>query len=696
MKKHVIGYLHSHWDREWYREYEVFRCRLVRVFDNVLEMLEDNIIPSFYFDGQTAALLDYLEIRPEKEELVKKLVRAKKLFIGPFYCLVDEFLTDENCFRKNLELGLKTAREFGCEDFIGYFADTFGHSASTISILKEYGVNTAMVWRGCGDVPSEFEWSFDGNKINTINLIRGYFNDVFSTPRSMEEKAEFLKDNLDKISEKSGEVLLLPIGADHLGVEKNISEQINEINNYHEDYEIRLGSPFEYLKMVEKRFSQYSVEGELRDNSKTFILEGCYSSRLDIKQLNTKASYELELAENLVKLANEKSYDTLIDYAYKLLLKNQAHDSICGCSTDDVHNENIIRYKKISQIANTVIEEIRLKKGYNNTKIFNLSDKEYSGVITLKSTQNYPYQIIKTESGFDSNILYDTQKIPVTEDYTDIYTYLISCNNVPVGLSDISILEDETDVFVTDTQIGNSNIFLTVDNGTIKIGDKQVKLVDYKDNGDSYNTGYMENDCGIEGKILSSKVLIKGSVRSTLRVQVQVADDVMDVDISLDKNSTHLDFDINWVNTRKNHLLEFVVDTKSSIKSTMSEDFNNIIQRKFNPDYDVRANLPREKGKEVMANNAPMRRGVLANGIGIVTNGITQYEIYSTELRIPILRATGVISNPKNPARTTPAGPPIIVDDLQQLGKNNVSFSVFLGENLREMIDTVYHKCIVI
>ena len=48
MKKKVIAYLHTHWDREWYREFEVFRIRLLRVFDNVLNLLEQNKIPSFY------------------------------------------------------------------------------------------------------------------------------------------------------------------------------------------------------------------------------------------------------------------------------------------------------------------------------------------------------------------------------------------------------------------------------------------------------------------------------------------------------------------------------------------------------------------------------------------------------------------------------------------------------------------------
>ncbi|MFQ8626132.1 MAG: hypothetical protein ACLSA2_06510 [Candidatus Gastranaerophilaceae bacterium] len=91
MKKTVIAYLHSHWDREWYREYEVFRLRLLRVFDNILNLLENNKIPSFYFDGQVSALLDYLEIRPEMEEPVRKFIKEKRLFIGPFYTLLMNF-----------------------------------------------------------------------------------------------------------------------------------------------------------------------------------------------------------------------------------------------------------------------------------------------------------------------------------------------------------------------------------------------------------------------------------------------------------------------------------------------------------------------------------------------------------------------------------------------------------------------------
>ena len=242
MRKQVIAYLHTHWDREWYREYEIFRMRLLRVFDNVLYMLDNNKIPCFYFDGQVSALLDYLEILPEKETIVSMLIRTKKLFIGQFYCLVDEFLTDRVCFEKNLEIGMKTAIEFGCTDFIGYLADTFGHSQNIPDILREFGIDKAMVWRGCGDFPAEFKWC----GMDTVNLVRGYFQDIFSIKCPIEEKAELLKKNLDLLAEKSGLFILLPIGADHLGIPTDIEDQIAAVNEIlKEDYNIKLGSPFQ-------------------------------------------------------------------------------------------------------------------------------------------------------------------------------------------------------------------------------------------------------------------------------------------------------------------------------------------------------------------------------------------------------------------------------------------------------------------
>lgn len=646
MKKQVIAYLHTHWDREWYREFEVFRLRLLRVFDNVLDLLENNKIPSFYFDGQVSALLDYLEIKPEKEEIVRKLIAEKKLYIGPCYTLVDEFLTDKTVFEKNLEIGLKISKDFGCTDFIGYLADTFGHSQNIPKIFKIFGIDKCVVWRGCGDIPSEFTF----NGINTVNLIRGYFMDIFSAPMTIEQKAEWLKGNLDKIAEKSGDYLLLPIGADHLGVEPDIAEQIEKVNSLLDNYEIKLSNPFEYFELVKDNFKQFEWNDELRDNSKTFILQGSYSARLKLKQYNVKCTYLLEQADKLQKKYGEE-YNSIIEYAYKLLLKNQAHDGICGCSTDLVHRENITRYEKIIQIANTIIEELRLKYNFKTP--------------IMESKDLLPeYKVIGKHFGVENSLLYDTQKIPVTEDFTDIYTLKYS----PAVKPQINF----------EVKNGKINIAPLDKGGSATCGGGiSMEFFRFKDEGDTYNFGAVADDIGEKAEIYSFKNnIIKTSF----------------FDIQVEQNEELINFKIEWDNKLKNKLWQVKFNLKSPVTETYSEDLNSIIKRDFDPDYDMREHLPKVRGIEVKTNFAPMQRYVGTQGFGVITKGLTEYEVKGKSLLVTLLRSTGVISTPQNPSRSTPAGPPIEVPEAQQLGLNSAEFSVgfFEPENYQKYIDIVF------
>ena len=700
MRKQVIAYLHTHWDREWYREFEVFRLRLLRVFDNVLNLLSKNRIPCFYFDGQTSALDDYLEMRPENRDLILTLIKQKKLFIGPFYCLVDEFLTDKTVFSKNLEIGLKEAQKYGCKDFIGYLADTFGHSQNIPDILRDFGIDKCIVWRGCGDFPSEFSWC----GMDTVNLVRGYFNDIFSIKAPVEKKAELLKSNLDKIAAKSGNVLMLPIGADHLGVEIDIDDQIKAVNELlKNDYYIRLGSPFDYFKRVENRFKEFEWNDEIRDNSKTFTLQGCYSSRLDLKRENVESTYLLDLASRFVKQQREGAYDTTLEYAYKMLIQNQAHDSICGCSTDDVHSENLTRYKKIKQIANTIIDELKFKNHFEEKKIINLSDRYFSGVIEFKSSQIIEgYDKINFKKGFDKYLLTDTQRIPVTEDYTNIYTYLANVENLkPDEVEFLMPAISQSDLKLTNNSVENSFMRLSVETGRILINGIEFALIDFADLGDSYNFGPKADDNGTVLKVIRTKPVLNTSSRIALKIDFEGAWDVISLIVSLDKNTAFLRFKFDWINSQKNHLLTAAFNLNNPIREVFSEDMNLLIKRNFDPDYDIRKNLPTERGIEVKNNTAPMQRGFLideeGNNLGCVTKGLTQYEVFQNRIYIPVLRATGVISNPQNPARTTPAGPPIEVNSLQQIGKNTAEFYVFFGNHnaFNDVLNQVYNYIVV-
>ena len=693
MKKRVIAYLHSHWDREWYREFEIFRMRLLRVFDEILEALNKNLIPSFYFDGQVVALLDYLKIRPEKEENIRELIKKKKLFIGPFYCLIDEFLTSETLFRKNLEYGLNIAQEFGCTDFTGYLPDTFGHSAGVIKILKDYKINECLVWRGCKDLPSEFIWQDEnGTEINAINLIRGYFMDIFSADLGIEKKAEFLKNNLDKIARKSSNTLLLPIGADHLGIQKNIQDQIDSVNEYLDEYHIELGSVFDYINAIKNNYKT-KFQGELRDNTLTFTLEGSYSSRADLKRLNIICSHELSRAEKLVNFYNSNvKYDKLLEYSYKLLLQNQAHDSICGCSTDDTHQENLIRYKKILQITRTIISEIKFRKKLSG-KIVNLSNKSFSGVIKLEKYKPLKSDIkYKKRKGFPDYLLNDTNRIPITEDHQNIYTILEYVQDVPSANENKILPAQYTPIKATDKQIKGLVEIKVGKSINFSSNNKNVKIVlkDFKDNGDSYNRGPVKNDKGEVINILSSKLKFSSPLRCTLEVKYE---NNIKLELSLDANSLYPKFKYIINNKKKNHHLLMCLELDKDINETYSEDMNRIIKRNFNPNYDIRKNLPTQRGKEAQTNTAPCQRLVFANGIGAVLKGITQYEVFKKELRLSLLRSTGVISNPNNSSRTTPAGPPIETPDLQLIKTIEQEVWLFFGNKneLQKPINQIYN-----
>ena len=381
-----------------------------------------------------------------------------------------------------------------------------------------------------------------------------------------------------------------------------------------------------------------------------------------------------------------------------MLLQNQAHDSICGCSTEDVHNENLIRYKKIKQIANTILDELKFKNHFEEKKIVNLSGKPFSGIVEFSTVENLEgYDKIDYHKGFDSTLLTDTQRIPVTEDYTGINTYLAEVENVKSDVIDyIMPVAKPSDLNITEYGLENSYIFLKIEDGAIYINGIKMSLVDFADLGDSYNFGPKKNDNGNELKILRSKVILKTHLRVALKVDFEGVWDVISAIITLDKESTSLHFKFDWMNSQKNHLLNVKFELNQSIEEVFSEDMNTLIKRNFDSDYNIRENLPTTRGIEVKNNTAPMQRGLLIdeknNNLGIITKGLTQYEVYKNYLYLPILRSTGVISYPQNPARTTPAGPPIPVDSLQQIGRNVAEFHVFFGNQnaFEETLNKVY------
>ena len=108
----------THWDRAWYSPFQEFRIRLVKLFDRLLDMLDNQPeYKVFVFDGQTIVLEDYLEVRPENEERVRRYIEEGRIEVGPWYVLCDEFLVSGEAIVRNLLIGKHIAEDFGGRRF---------------------------------------------------------------------------------------------------------------------------------------------------------------------------------------------------------------------------------------------------------------------------------------------------------------------------------------------------------------------------------------------------------------------------------------------------------------------------------------------------------------------------------------------------------------------------------------------------
>lgn len=715
MKK-VYAYLHTHWDREWYREFEEFRLRLIEVMDDILKKLETKEVETFYFDGQTSAIEDYLEIKPDKKDVITSFIKQKRLFIGPYFCSTDSFLVDAESLIKNLQMGIKYSKDFGCDDFIAYHSDTFGHSAFIPEVVKYFNIPNAVFWRGLGELESEFLFK----DLKSTYLIEGYFHDYFSADLSYAKKAEFLKKTLDKIAQYSSDNILLPLGADHLACADNIKEQVKAVNKLLDGYEIILTDPFEYFKAVENNYKK-SIKGEFRDTKRNFILPGVYSSRIDLKQQNCRLQWELArktqpLQAVLSYFNKTKNFQDEVDYIYKQLIKNHAHDSIYGCGVDNVHKENKMRFLKVSEASGAVLNSVaRDIKNENELNVINLSNFNLNGALKIKTDKKldkkYNAQLISKTLGFPLQKVYSINQIPITEDYTEIYEYLIDLKGID-SFSTKTVtkneIQKESSLKISSTSIENDKIGLDIKNGKVNLTNKTTdetlcdffKIIDRADIGDSYNFGALKNDMPIYSKISGTKIKEQGKIRSILEINFEISipfkstkngrtktvkKHSIKMQAILENQNDFIEFKIDWKNKSLNHILQAELNMPESIKKTVSDDLTGYTQRDFDPDYDIYQHIPAPRGVELKLNVAPIQKSLLVQGTGIVTEGLQEYEVFQNNLRLTLLRATGIISNPKNPTRGTPAGPPLPTPDLQMLGENTARFAISFKDNISDL-----------
>ena len=361
----------SHWDREWYEPFQHYRFRLVDVLDAVIALLERDPAYRFYqTDGQSVVLEDYLEIRPERRERLKALLAAGRLQAGPWYVLPDQFLVSGESLIRNLLRGHQVVGEFGPPMKIGFVCDIFGHNSQMPQIFRGFGIDTAVVWRGTNfpTHPGLFRWrAADGSEVLTYAFEdRGYGHyqfDVRDAARTPAGKLDFDRAlaGLRKMvaferEHVPGDAILLFDGIDHVPPEPATSELLARARRA--GLRIQHSRLDDFFDAVRRQKLKLKVfKGELREPGErgNWVIPGVLSSRIYLKQHNARCEHRLlQWAEPFAAWASLLGHEYPAAYlrlAWKYLLRSHPHDSICGSSIDQVHQDMLYRFDQCWLIA---------------------------------------------------------------------------------------------------------------------------------------------------------------------------------------------------------------------------------------------------------------------------------------------------------------------------------------------------------
>ncbi len=413
-KSKPVAYVvpHTHWDREWRYPIWTNRVLLVRFMDHLLETLEaDTAYRCFVLDGQSVAIEDYLEARPENEARVRQEVEAGRLAIGPWYTLPDLYPLDGECLVRNLLRGVRVSEGFGRCLRIGYTTFGWGQTAQFPQLYAGFGfefIVTAKRVSAERAPKCEFLWeSPDGTRVLTTRLgeharanvflnaylpVRfgvDYFSDAYRY--TWGQGVTLHPARPDRAHEDHGKIdaepayhaervepgfraawaamdetavpdcRLLMDGSDFTDCQPILTRMIADANAAIDEIEFTHGTLEEYADELAKRIDTGAlpvVHGELRDGPAHACSGNALATRIYIKVLNKEAqNVLLRWAEPLCSAVAWQGAEyprRPLETAWTHLLKAHPHDSINGVTQDKTAEDTVGRIRQAVEIGQAV------------------------------------------------------------------------------------------------------------------------------------------------------------------------------------------------------------------------------------------------------------------------------------------------------------------------------------------------------
>ena len=544
MVKKVFVVPHTHWDREWFFTSDQAKVYLLKDLKDVLDHLEaSGQYGSFLLDGQSSLIEDYLNWRPQERNRVEKLVKEKKLILGPWYTQTDQYLASGESIINNLRIGMKQSDELGGHMNVAYVPDSFGQESSMPQIYQQLGIDDAVLYRGFSlddTKQSEFTWQGeDGSEISVFRMACGYFigGVVDETKLAQLMTEEPFKTVVDQASTDN---VLFPNGSDMAPLRFDLPEFIERLNQANKGkFTFEVASLEDYITAVKEAKPELRlITGEQDCGKDMRVHKSISSSRADLKALNTKLqNYLANVVEPVLALGSYFGlpYPTkTLEDLWKKMAKNAAHDSMGNCVSDRVNADIKARYQKVEDIA-TALVEVTLRQISTGVKndghpitltVFNTLPVERGGVVSKRiyspsrnfkiqdyNGQNIPFEITAVKDVTELITSSTIQLDPGQAIYLPEKVYQLDVNmqlaNIPAfGYKQLSLLSEQDQEIdlptrQTGTKIENEFYQISVNvDGSLDILDKlnnhlyqkQAILEENGDDGDSYNYSPAKQD----------------------------------------------------------------------------------------------------------------------------------------------------------------------------------------------------------
>ncbi len=747
---------HTHWDREWYYPYQRYRARLVGFFDLLLDILEsDPEYRHFLLDGHTILIEDYLEVRPDRRAAIERFARAGRLAVGPWYVIPDESLPSGEALVRNLLRGHRVAREFGGAMRVGYVPDPFGQIAHLPAIFRGFGIERCVFWRGTDAslTKGEFAWQApDGSEVLVVHMAGGY---GIASPFPVEEDA--FVERVEAIRALLGprsvsRAVLVMWGSDHIPPQRELSRLVRAANGRLADAELVHGSLPELFDEVESRLNGRRVlprrRGEFRSGQQAHLLPGVLSARMWIKQrtfaceqLLTRWAEPLALWSELLRARlgeawveppraagpssphphEPPSEAGLLDRAWRLLLENQPHDSICGCSVDQTHDEMRPRFDQCWQIGDDLAYEAMRRIGAQGPAervfVFNplagprtdfakavVPARDGLAPVALvdDAGRRWPCQPIESADPRPGRVTVGF----VAGDVPGFgyRTYEVEYGAHPAGRARRAATSAAP-------RIENEHFAVTVDrgDGSLTVRDKRTgeryrglnRLVDGGDRGDEYNYCAPDPDALVDAPAAPPAVrrVESGPARQTLDVRMTyrlpAALDAgrrrsartvvcpVRVRVSLSPGVPRIDVRTEFENRAEDHRLRAHFPSGVATEVSHAEQHFGVVTRPLAlpPAGDTWLEQPvGTHPQKTFVDVNDGRRGLL-----VANRGLPEYEALPTRggatIALTLLRCVGWLSRDDYPARQGHAGPPLATPAAQCPGRHVFEYAIVPHES---------------